>query len=191
MLLWEVIIVSIGIALNVFAVMICWGAMLPVIRKKWLMVTSLIFGTLQGLAMLIGRALILLPFIQDTSGKITHLERGLTFVTFAGLGLYMFFKAHRVEMLVERRKETYGWKEALLLAWFTSFDAFLVGMSMGFLDTRILPAIGCFLVVTVIAAVAGTYTGYWFGCEKRGLAYQVGGVFFMLSGIDILVNYLI
>ena len=55
MRIWEILLVSAGVALNVFAVSVCWGAVLPAVNKKWLLVVTLLLGLWQGGAMLLGR----------------------------------------------------------------------------------------------------------------------------------------
>ncbi len=189
---WEILMVSIGISLNILAVTICWGAMLQTIRKSWVIGASVIVGLWQVMVFLIGHYLVLLPVFRIAQEQITRFGRVFTCMIFIGIGAYMLFKAYNAEQLVERRKEEgYRLSDALILALLASLDAFLVGLGMAFLGTEVLESSICFAVVTALAVIAGIYMGYWIGCEKRRIAYQIGGVLLMISGVEILVNYLV
>lgn len=189
---WEILMVSIGISLNILAVTICWGAMLRTIRKSWVIGAAVIVGLWQVMIFLIGHYLILLPAFRGARGPITQFGRIMTSMIFLGIGAYMFFKAYNAEQLIERRKEEgYRLRDALFLALFTSLDAFLVGLGMAFLGTQVIESSICFAVVTALAVICGIYMGYWIGCEKRRIAYQIGGALLMISGLEILVNYLV
>ena len=188
MRIWEILLVSAGVALNVFAVSVCWGAVLPAVNKKWLLVVTLLLGLWQGGAMLLGRGVVTLPIFKGSTTFLTGSGSRLSVLIFMGLGLYMFFRSSRAGALLERRRDTYGIKEAFLLALTVSIDAFLVGMGMGFLRSGVGISALCFILITMLAVVLGTYTGFWMGSEKRRLAYQVGGAMMVFSGVELLAG---
>lgn len=186
--IWEIMLVSAGVALNVFAVSVCWGAVLPAINKKWLILVTILLGLWQGGAMLLGRGVVNLPIFEGNTTFLTGSGSRLSVLIFMGLGLYMFFRSSRAGALNERRRDAYGIKEAFLLAITISIDAFLVGIGMGFLRSRIGVSALCFVLITMLAVVLGTYTGFWMGSEKRRVAYQIGGAMMVFSGVELLAG---
>jgi putative Mn2+ efflux pump MntP len=83
-----------------------------------------------------------------------------------------------------------GVKVMLTLALATSIDALAVGVTFGFLQVRILPAV-CFIgVITFLLSAAGVKIGSIFGERWRKGAQIAGGVILILLGVKILLEHL-
>lgn len=191
MRLWEIIIVSIGVTIDVFAVTICWGAMLAKIDYGWLAKIILIFGGMQTAALVLGQTLVKLPLWRVDTHAIVRLGRGLAIMIWMGLGLYMFFRAHRVHTILESRRGKYAMTYVLPVAFVMNVDALLAGMGMGLLEAPLKISALCFLIITIVSVTVGVFCGYWIGCDQRRNAYRLGGALLLLSGFEVLFMYVL
>lgn len=186
----EILIVSIGLSFDVFAAMICEGAMLARVEKKKLVWICVIFCVWQLFAVAAGNLVTLIPVFARTSREMQMVWNSLSVIIFLGLGIYMLRKAWKKEPLLEQRMGIH-YRRIWILAVATSIDAFFAGIGFGFLRAEIL-AVGLVLeVVTALFVVAGVYTGYRLGYEEKFKAHGIGGVMLIIAGIDVIIRYLI
>ena len=186
----EILVISVGLSFDVFAVMICEGAMLVRVEKKKLIFMGLIFCGWQLAAVLVGNLITLIPPFQNSSNGLQKVWDGLSVVIFMALGAYMLYKAWKNEPVFETRSAV-NYRSTCVVAMATSLDAFFAGIGFGFLDSEIL-AVGLVLeLVTLLFVVLGVYTGYRLGYEQKTKAYGTGGVILMVSGIDVIIRYML
>ena len=93
MTIWEIILVSIGLSLDVYAVVVLYSAMLAKIEKRKLVNMCLIFAGWQMLAVLAGNLITELPLFKMVSTQMEHLWDVISVVIFFALGAYMLYKA--------------------------------------------------------------------------------------------------
>lgn len=129
MTIWEIILVSIGLSLDVYAVVVLYSAMLAKIEKRKLVSMCLIFAGWQVLAVLVGTLVTHLPFFQRMSSEMEHLWDVISVVIFFALGAYMLYKAGKHEVVFEHRSEI-NYKKVCVAALITSLDAFFVGIDV-------------------------------------------------------------
>lgn len=129
MTIWEIILVSIGLSLDVYAVVVLYSAMLAKIEKRKLVSMCLIFAGWQVLAVLVGTLVTHLPFFQRMSSEMEHLWDVISVVIFFVLGAYMLYKAGKHEVVFEHRSEI-NYKKVCVAALITSLDAFFVGIDV-------------------------------------------------------------
>ncbi len=187
--LLEVIFVSIGLTLDVYAVMVCKGAMFSRIRKSQLIISSAIFGAWQLMALLLGNLITAIPLFKDDSRIFSVIGQGISAIIFFAIGIYMLWKAWRNETIFEHREDRINFKEICLLAVITGFDAFFAGIGFAFLETKVLMEAFIILVVTIILVILGTFTGYRLGYEQKSKAYMIGGTILILAGLDVIIRY--
>lgn len=82
MTIWEIILVSIGLSLDVYAVVVLYSAMLAKIEKRKLVNMCLIFAGWQMLAVLAGNLITELPFFKMVSTQMEHLWDVISVVIF-------------------------------------------------------------------------------------------------------------
>ena len=183
MSLFELFLVAVGLSMDAFAVAVCKGLAAGKVKAKHMLIPGIWFGAFQALMPLIGY------FLGSRFEKyIVSVDHWIAFVLLAGIG---------VNMLREARKDEPGDEDASLalkvmlpLALATSIDALAVGITFGFLQVRILPAV-CFIgAVTFLLSMAGVKIGSLFGERWRKGAQIAGGVILILLGVKILLEHL-
>ena len=188
MSIWEIIFLAIGLSLDVYAVVVLYGAMLAKIEKKKLACMSIIFCAWQVLSILAGNLVTLIPVFRETSLGMQRLWDGLSVVIFFALGAYMLYKAWRREVVFERRTEI-SYKNVCVMAAITSLDAFFAGIGAGFLETGLLEEAIVIGISTIVLVILGIYTGYRLGYEQKKPANGIGGVILIIAGIDVIIQY--
>jgi putative Mn2+ efflux pump MntP len=186
----ELILTSIGVSLDVFAVAVCEGATYAKLGKKKILNISCLFGSIQTLFMIIGSVIAAIPFFHDGSSEITKLNYSISFIIFIFLGFHMLNKAFYKKELLEQRKNDFSYKYIFLLAVAAGADALIVGFGISLLDTQILFAILIMIIITILCAILGLQSGYRLGFEHRKGAYITGGLILFIMGIEILIKHI-
>ena len=183
MSIFELFLVAVGLSMDAFAVAVCKGLAAGKVRARHMLIPGAWFGAFQAIMPLIGF------FLGSRFEKyIVSVDHWIAFVLLAGIG---------VNMLREARKDEAGAEDASLsvkvmlpLALATSIDALAVGITFGFLQVRILPAV-CFIgAITFLLSMAGVKIGSLFGERWRKGAQIAGGVILILLGVKILLEHL-
>lgn len=189
----EVLLISIGLSFDVFVVHICVGAGFSKRHGKETFFSSILFGGVQLLALILGNVIAdLLKPDQKMNEKITTAASGwelLSVLIFVGLGIYMICKARNNKQIFERRNDEINWKRMRKLAALTSVDALFAGMGIGFWSVEILEQGAVLLPVTIIQSFFGIEVGYKLGCEYNRRAYWIGGILFLIAGADMAVTH--
>ena len=132
----------------------------------------------------------LIPLFRSSSKELQRVWNGFSVAIFAALGVYMLYKAWKNEPILETRS-TVSYRRTCVVAMATSLDAFFAGIGFGFLDSEIV-VVGLVLeLVTLLFVVLGVYTGYRLGYEQKTKAYRAGGIMLMISGIDVIIRYML
>lgn len=186
--LFEILMISIGLSFDVFAVMIVEGAMLAKIEKKKLAIMCAIFCLWQFISVMGGNLLTLIPLFQKTFFGLRLLWTIVSTIIFFALAAFMFYKAWRKEDIFEQSHEI-KYKHVCITAIIVSLDAFFAGIGFGFLNTELL-LVGLVLeIVTVLSVILGIYTGYRLGCEQRSKALYLGAFCILLASIEVTVRF--
>lgn len=185
----EIILLAMATSLDSFAIMTCKGAMLSKINKKNILTISLIFGSWQAAVLLLGNRFMNLILSN-------HQEFQFIFVLFAcmillSLGVYQFSKGIRKKTFYEKREDDFHVNKIIIISFITSVDAFLVGISLAFLNTSLSSIVLPILFVNIISVILGIYTGYYFGYEQKTIAYLVGGSIFLGFSLEVLCEQIL
>ena len=179
----ELFLIAVGLSMDAFAVAVCKGLATGKVKFRHMLIPGVWFGAFQALMPPIGY------FLGSRFEKyIVSVDHWIAFVLLAGIGANMLREALKSEEGDE--DASLAWKVMLPMALATSIDALAVGVTFGFLQVRILPAV-CFIgVITFLLSAAGVKVGSLFGERWRKGAQIAGGVILILLGLKILLEHL-
>ncbi len=185
MSLITVLFISIGLAMDAFAVSVANGFTIKKLHLKHALRIALSFGIFQAVMPLIG-------WLAGIGLKkyIVSVDHWIAFTLLTFIGVKMIYESFVIEENIKQDKEeNISSGNLLLLSIATSIDALAVGLSLTFLNIAIiLPAL-CIGIVTFILSLSGVYLGRKFGhlCENK--IEIAGGVILILIGIKILYEH--
>ena len=163
MSLLEIILISIGLTMDVFAYALLTGAMMSEIRKKNLLKMGMDVG---------------------------HNSNTFSVLIFLGLGIYMIVKAIKEKPVEEKKDEIISAKQIIVWACITSIDAFIAGIGFGFLETDFLLLVFIIGITTIVMVIIGMYIGYWMGCQFRRTAVTIGGCILLFGAVEFIIRTL-
>lgn len=184
---YEVLMVSVGLSLDVFAYALYKGAMVSRIAVPRVIKMAAIFAVWQVGAMLAGSLISELPFIEASYPKAAKLYEALSAVLFFGVGMMMIVKSLHADEVMERREDNFFAGQLCTWAAITSIDSLMAGVSLGFLNTQLNVLLLQLAVVTVITVIAGIWIGCRLGCRMRSGAVKLGGIILFFAGLDVLL----
>lgn len=179
----EILLISIGLAMDAFAVAICKG--LSMIKMNWkkAIIIGLYFGVFQALMPVIGY------FLGTTfEHVITSIDHWIAFILLAGIGINMIKEAFSKDS--ENCNDNVDAKTMIILAIATSIDALAVGITFACLRAHILLPIISIGIITFILSVMGVKIGNKFGDKYKAKAELAGGLILILLGIKIVLEHL-
>ena len=180
--LLSLLLLAVGLSMDAFAVAVCKGLALKKITLRHALIVGLWFGGFQALMPLIGYFL-----GAQFKEAIAAYDHWIAFGLLSLIGGNMIRESFSDD---EELNDDFGFRTMLLLAVATSIDALAVGVTFGFLQVRILPAV-CFIgVITFLLSAAGVKVGSLFGERWRKGAQIAGGVILILLGLKILLEHL-
>ena len=179
----ELIVLSIGLGLDAFAVSICKGISMKKMDWKKACIIGLYFGGFQAIMPVIGY------FLGSTfESFITSFDHWVAFILLAVIGGNMIKETFSKEN--ENINGDVGFKTMIILAIATSIDALAVGITFAFFNVNLLLAITLIGIITFALSVIGTKIGNRFGDKYENNAEFLGGVILILLGIKILLEHL-
>ena len=178
---FEIILISIGLAMDAFAIAICKGlAMKNGTTKKGIIVATY-FGIFQAV----------MPFLGYTLGisfevAIKALDHWIAFILLVVIGLNMIKES--LSKKQEEVNDDLSFKTMIILALATSIDALAVGVSFAFLGVNIFLSILC--IITFVISFFGVLIGNKFGKKLKSKSELLGGIILIIMGIKILLDHL-
>lgn len=177
-------VISIGLAMDAFAVAMCKGISMKKIALKYAIIIALFFGVFQGVMPLLGWLL-----ATNFEKYIVNIDHWVAFILLGILGIKMIIEAFKKEEeCCEEFKLNY--KELTILAIATSIDALAVGITFALLRVEIFGAISLVGIITFILCFVGVYIGHFFGAKFKNKAEFIGGLILVLMGTKILLEHL-
>lgn len=180
----ELIILSVGLAMDAFAVSICKGLAMKKMKWKNAIIIGLYFGIFQAIMPLIGYLLGV-----KFQSAITSIDHWIAFVLLVGIGANMIREAMSKEK--EEANDSIKVKDMLILAIATSIDALAIGITFAFLEVNITLAVSLIGIITFIISVIGVKIGNIFGDKYEKKAELAGGIILIGLGIKILIEHLL
>lgn len=179
----ELLLLSVGLGMDAFAVSVCKGISMKKMNWKKACIIGLYFGGFQALMPVLGY------FLGSTfEGVITNLDHWIAFGLLSIIGGNMIKDAFSKEG--DSFDDDVSFKTMIVLAIATSIDALAVGITFAFLKVNLILAISMIGVITFILAIVGTKVGNRFGDKYEKKAELVGGVILILLGIKILLEHM-
>ncbi|MBO4877041.1 MAG: manganese efflux pump [Ruminococcus sp.] len=180
----DVVVLSIGLAMDAFSVAVCKGLSMKKIDYKAATIIALFFGVFQGGMPLIGY------FLGSRFMKyISAVDHWVAFILLAFIGGKMLWEVIKGGDEEEDTKEfRLDLKELTILAIATSIDALAVGIVFAAQDTEICSAVLSIGIITAAISFAGVFIGNRFGSKYESKAQIAGGIILILIGLKILLE---
>ncbi len=180
----ELIVLSIGLAMDAFSVSICKGLLAKKINFRYIVTIGLYFGVFQGIMPIIGY-LIGIRFYNH----ITSIDHWIAFILLLCIGINMIKEA--ILNKEEEKDDSLKVKDMLILAVATSIDAMAIGITFAFLNVNIVLACTLIGVITFVISIIGVKIGNVFGNRYEKKAQILGGIVLILVGFKILIEHLV
>lgn len=179
----EILLISIGLAMDAFAVSVCKGLAMKKMSWKKAIIIGLYFGIFQAVMPVIGY------FLGTTFERfITNVDHWIAFILLVGIGINMVKEAFNKES--ENRNDNVDVKTMLVLSIATSIDALAIGITFACLKIHIVMPVITIGLITFIISIIGVKIGNRFGDKYEKKAEIMGGVILILLGIKILLEHL-
>lgn len=179
----EILLISIGLAMDAFAVSICKGLSKKKMNWKNAIIIGLYFGIFQAGMPILGY------FLGSTFERfITNIDHWIAFTLLTGIGFDMLKEAFSKES--ENSNDKVDFKTMIILSIATSIDALAVGITFACLKTKIIVPAITIGIITFLMSVIGVKIGNKFGDKYEKKAEIMGGVILILLGIKILLEHL-
>lgn len=179
----ELIVLSVGLAMDAGAAAICKGACMRRFNLREAGLIALFFGIFQSLMPLIG-------WFLGTQFRscIQSLDHWIAMLLLAALGLRMIWEAvHEEDELVCTPLDL---RELIVLSVATSIDALAAGIALAMLSTSIAGPVIVIGLITAALSLTGVVIGSRFGSKYKTKAQIAGGAVLCLIGLKILVEHL-
>lgn len=182
MSLSELILISVGLAMDAFSVSVCKGLSMKRLDLKGGLITALFFGVFQGLMPVIGYCL-----GSRFEKIISSYSHWVSFVLLAFIGGKMIWEVLKHGDDEEKSKEyRLDLKELFILAVATSIDALAVGIVFAAEKTNLLFSVSVIGIITFALSFLGVFIGNKFGSRYEKYTEFVGGTVLVLIGVKLL-----
>ncbi|NFT14499.1 manganese efflux pump [Clostridium botulinum] len=189
----SVILISIGLSMDAFAVSITNGAMISKVTASEGIRIGLFFGGFQALMPLIGWSIGI-----KFESYIAALDHWIALILLSIIGGKMIYDSvkenqdHKDEIACDYavgEKKCLNNKTLILLAIATSIDALAVGVSFAFLKVSIINTIIIIGSITFVICFIGVMIGKKCGKLLKKRAEILGGVVLILIGVKIFIPH--
>ena len=184
MTIFEILLLSIGLSMDAFAVAICKGTAIKgsIFRKA--ITVGLWFGFFQAIMPLIGYF-----FGMTFNSFVVKIDHWIAFLLLTFLGGNMAYQSfYSVDDYNE--DDIIKFKEMFMLAVATSIDALAVGVTFSFFNVNIFLAVSIIGIISFIFSSIGVYIGKIFENKFRRKAELAGGVILICIAFKILIEHL-
>ena len=176
----ELLILSVALAMDAFAVSICKGLSLKEIKVKHLALAGIWFGGFQALMPVMGY------FCGSKfADKVDKYDHWIAFIILSLIGASMIKESGGDEEEVNSNMDI---KTMFFLAVATSIDALTVGITFAFLDVNIFMAVMFIGIITFVISAVGIEIGSIFGDKYKSRAEMLGGGVLIIIGIKTLLT---
>lgn len=180
----KILIISLSLAADAFAISLCKGINTKNFSFKKCIKVGIYFGVFQAVMPVLG-------FILGTSVRSLLYVVGhyVVFFFLIVIGVSMIYDA----FCGEERKilDDYSFITLLLSAIATSIDAFSVGITFVFLKVNLFVAVLTIGLVAFILSCIGVYIGNRFGRDDSRKSKLVGGAILIIMAIELLLEHIL
>ena len=180
----ELILISVGLAMDAFSVSLCKGLSMKKLDLKGGVITALFFGVFQGVMPVIGYFL-----GSRFANVISSFSHWVSFGLLAFIGGKMIWEAlHDDEDDEGGREYRLDLKELTMLAIATSIDALAVGIVFAAEKTDLFFSVTMIGVITFALSLLGVFIGHRFGSKYEKKAEIADGIILILIGLKLLLE---
>lgn len=179
----EIFLISVGLAMDAFAVSICKGLSMKKVDIKKMCIIGLYFGIFQAGMPVIGYFL-----GKGFESFVTQIDHWIAFTLLSFIGINMIREA--LSKKEEETSDDLSFKTMIILSIATSIDALAIGITFAFLNVNILVSSLIIGIITFIISGIGVVIGNKFGNKYEKRAEVFGGIVLILMGIKILLEHL-
>ena len=183
MKIYEIVLISIGLAMDAFAVSICKGLSMKKINWKSTLIIAIYFGLFQAIMPVFGYLL-----GSSFSVIVQKLDHWIAFILLTIIGGNMIKESKDDE--AEKRNDKVDFKTMIFLAIATSIDALAVGVTFAFFEVNIFLSIIIIGIITLVLSFLGVIIGNRFGDKYQNSAEFAGGIILIFIGLKILLEHL-
>ncbi len=189
MSVFELLMLSVGLAMDAFAVSICKGLAMEKVTLKRACIVGAWFGGFQGGMPLLGYFL-----GAQFAAYVSAVDHWIAFVLLGFIGVNMIREALSKDE--ECCDSGIGVRTMFVMAVATSIDALVVGVTFAFLAEGtqwigVVPAVLMIGIITFAISAIGVKIGNIFGEKYRSKAELAGGIIVILIGAKILLEDLL
>lgn len=180
----EIMLLSVGLAMDAFAVAVTSGIAIKNLKNRHAFLIGITFGAFQGVMPIIGwlAGIGLRQFLCDV-------DHWIAFVLLTIIGGKMIYEAFKLEE-AETPNNPLQAGVLLILGIATSIDALAVGVTFAMIQVAIALPAAVIGLVTFLLCVIGVYIGNAFGHFFEKKIEIFGGVVLIAIGIKILIQHL-
>lgn len=179
----QILLISVGLAADAFAVSVVKGLSVKNISVKDTIKLALCFGTFQGIMPLIG-------YLLGSAFEkiIVNVDHYVAFVLLGFIGIKMIVESNNEE----ENNSDLSIKNILLLGVATSIDALAVGIAYAcaYGSNNAILTFTVIAIITFILSMIGVKIGSKFGSKYDKVAQIIGGIILILLGTNILLEHL-
>ncbi len=181
--LWSIILISLGLAMDAFAVSITKGITIQCLKLRHAVKIAVFFGGFQALMPLLG-------WLAGIGLKqyVESFDHWIAFALLSFIGTKMIYEAIWIKE-VEKKCDPLNLVVLLGLAIATSIDALAVGISFAFLHISIISPALIIGVITFVLSLAGVFIGNRIGDRLGSKMEVLGGIILIGMGIKILLSH--
>lgn len=177
----SILLISVGLAMDAFAVSVSSGLTIKNLRIAHALRISLFFGFFQGLMPVMGWLAGL-----SVKGYIAGVAHWVAFGILCFVGGKMIYESAVMER-AERERSMHGLLVLIGLSLATSLDAFAVGVTFALLNISIITPAVVIGLVTFFMSYSGVCIGKRFGHFSEKKIEILGGLILIATGLKILI----
>lgn len=180
----KILIISLSLAADAFAVAICKGINTKEFNYKKCIKVGIYFGLFQAIMPVLGYTLG--TSVRDIFFFIGHY---VVFFFLVVIGVSMLYEVFCGEEKIVTND--YSFVSMIMSAFATSIDAFSVGITFAFLKVNLLSSILVIGIITFLLSAIGVYIGNKFGRDDSKKAKLLGGIILIIMAIELLIEHIL
>lgn len=178
----RILMISIGLAMDAFAVAVCKGISCKEVDKKKFLLVGFMFGIFQAVMPLIGY------YVGSGLRKLIFaIDHYIVFIFLVVIGVNMIYES--ICGREEYSDSDINVKSLIVPAIATSIDAFSVGIMFAFTKINLLLSVLTIGLVAFVLSTVGVYIGSSFGKRFERKAKLFGGLILIILGIENLIEH--
>lgn len=179
----SIVLIAVALSMDAFAVSVSSGIAIQRLKIRHALLIASFFGAFQAF----------MPVLGWLAGKwakrlIESIDHWIAFGLLLLVGIKMIHEAR------QNNPSTFNPLKIhilFLLAISTSIDALAVGITLSFIEVRLIQPVLVIGLVTFTLSFLGTYIGNFFGHIFEKKLEIIGGLILILIGVNILISHLL